>query len=82
MTEYPYYWIKMKDGTVHRGMLGQDIRKSLDRRSDNAPTQIVYEVRLPAGTWIRVWTDEVEGVGAEIETHRAQTPSSAAHDGT
>lgn len=60
------YVLKLRDGTVYEGMLGTDIRKTVDKRSDRAPHQIVYEVRKPSGVVIRVWEDEVAQVGGEL----------------
>lgn len=63
---YPYYVLTLHDGTVHRGLLGREVRKTLDRRSAGAAVQVVYEVRSPSGAWVRVWADEVARVEAEL----------------
>jgi hypothetical protein len=62
----PVYTLTKIDGTVLTGALGVDVRKVLDKRSDYTPAQVVYEVRTKQGPWIRVWSDELADVTAEL----------------
>lgn len=61
------YVLKHKDGRVFDGQLGVDIRKTLDKRGGRDMSQVVYEIRDPkSGIWTTWWTDELEGVDAEM----------------
>lgn len=60
-----YTVVSRATGREYKGRLGYDIKKTLDRRGDNAPVQIVYEC-LDRGVWVRVWTDECAGVSGEV----------------
>lgn len=61
------YVLKHKDGRIFDGQLGVDIRKTLDRRGDRDVPQVVFEIRDPrSGIWQMWWTDELEGVDAEL----------------
>lgn len=60
------YRIKTVDGTVYEGILGGDIRKTLEKPAGFAQPVLVYEARHPvSGLMMRLWPDMVESVDAE-----------------
>jgi hypothetical protein len=71
------YTVVLHDGTVYRGMAGSEIVKTVDKRSPQSPVEMVFEVRLPSGVVVKVWSSEVREWSGEVETHRAKSPSSS-----
>jgi hypothetical protein len=59
MPDPPYLIIKMRDGTVHEGVLGRQLRRIIDARTKRAG----YEVRNERGVWLEVWDDDIAEFG-------------------
>lgn len=54
------YRIKTTDGTVYDGVLGADIRKTLEKPAGFAQPAVVYEAKHPvSGLMMRLWPDQV-----------------------
>lgn len=62
-----HYTIKATDGTVYTGVLGRDVKKTVDRRSDQAPVETVFEVRTPGGLIVKLWPEQVAEIEATVE---------------
>lgn len=64
------YVLKTTDDRTFVGVLGVDIRKTLDKRNrENQFEQpsVVYECKDPAtGLFVRVWEDEIASADAEM----------------
>ena len=60
------YTLKHVDGRVFSGLLGSDIIKTLDRRSDQAPVVVVFEATTKGGLVVRLWPEDVESLDAEM----------------
>lgn len=60
------YHIKHVDGRVFSGVLGPDIVKTLDRRGDQAPVVVVFEVTTKGGVVLKLWPEDIESLEAEM----------------
>ena len=60
------YRLKARDGQVYEGILGNEIRKTLERPPGFAKPVVVYECIHPvSGLVVRLWPDDVAEVDAE-----------------
>lgn len=63
------YVLKTTDGRTFEGVLGVDMKKTLDKRNRESAFEqpsVVYECKDGNGLVVRVWADEIESAGAEI----------------
>lgn len=64
------YVLKTNDGRTFTGVLGVEIKKTLDKRNRSDPNEtpsVVYEC-LHNGLVVRVWESEIESADAEALT--------------
>lgn len=60
------YRIKAVDGTVYDGILGVDIRKTLERPAGVGRPVVVYEAKHPvSGLVVRLWPEDIVEVEGE-----------------
>lgn len=64
------YVLKTTDGRTYVGVLGVDIKKTLDKRNRESQFEqpsVVYECKeIATGLFVRVWEDEIESADAEM----------------